>query len=109
MRRFTILIALLVVAPILASSGDASAQVGVSFDVGIAPPAPRQVAPEARYGYDGWDSWDGYSYGGYVWVQGRWAWDGYSYRWMDGYWTQARPGFVWVDGYWSRGPRNRYH
>lgn len=38
---------------------------------------------------------------GYVWVEGRWSWDGASWQWQPGYWVAARPGFVYVQGYWD--------
>jgi len=38
---------------------------------------------------------------GYVWVEGRWAWDGAQWQWRPGYWIEARPGFVYVQGYWD--------
>ena len=81
----------------------------VGVVVAVAPPAPRNIVPEVRYGYDSWDSYDGYSYGGYVWVQGRWSWNGHDWAWIDGYWTEARPGHVWADGYWASRGHNHWY
>jgi hypothetical protein len=95
-RVFLILAAL--AAPLGVGVNQASAD---HLVVNVAPPAPREVVPEYRHGYDAWDSYDGYSYDGNVWVQGHWSWNGYTWVWNEGYWTEARPGYVWVDGYWG--------
>lgn len=93
------------------TAGVAAAQtftVGATVELDFAPPPPRELAAEVRYGYDSFDTYDGYSYEGNVWVQGRWEWDGRDWRWIPGYWTESRPGFVWFDGYWSQTPHRTY-
>jgi hypothetical protein len=52
-----------------------------------APPAPVEVYYEDRPGY--------------VWLEGRWVWDGYDWRWREGRYVRARPGFVYHQGYWD--------
>src|SRR5262245_4422376 len=57
-------------------------------------PPPRRVvqAPPPRMGY--------------VWVQGRWEWQGGTWVWVDGYWQPSRVNYVWLDGHWeARGGR----
>lgn len=42
---------------------------------------------------------------GYVWADGEWQWNGYSWVWVPGRWlVPPWPGAVWVHGYWYRGP-----
>ena len=53
-----------------------------------APPEPRPVVVENRAGY--------------VWVQGRWEWNGNTWAWVDGQHIQSRADYVWVDGQWER-------
>lgn len=38
---------------------------------------------------------------GYVYIQGRWIWDGGDWRWIDGRYVRARPGYVYHQGYWG--------
>ncbi len=58
------------------------------------PPPPRVVVvPAARPGY--------------IWVEGRWTWNGRRYDWRDGYWERERVGHVWEQGRWER--RGRGH
>ena len=69
----------------------ANAQVSVNINVpGLvmqAPPPPRYEAlPPPR--------------GGYVWVPGRWAWDGRAYAWRRGDWRPARAGYAYAPGRW---------
>jgi len=61
----------------------------MSAGVAVGPPIP----PEAGLYYD--------DRSGYVWIEGRWVWDGYEYRWQPGQWIEARPGYVYLQGYWD--------
>ncbi len=76
----------------------------VSFDIRIAPPAPRyEVLPAPRPGY--------------LWAPGYWDQRGNGYGWVRGNWIRERRGYVytqptWVDhggryhlyrGAWARG------
>jgi hypothetical protein len=82
------ILALLAGAVPLLSSCVAHGHAGGAVAVDVAPPAPTV----------------GYYYtprAGYVWVEGRWSWDGYQWQWTPGYWVAARPGFVYVQGYWD--------
>ena len=76
---------------ILASPIAANAQVSVNIQVpGLvmgAPPPPRyEPLPPPR--------------GGFVWVPGRWAWDGRAYAWRQGSWQPERAGYVYAPGQW---------
>jgi len=76
---------------ILASPMAANAQVSVHIDVpGLvmtAPPPPRyEPLPPPR--------------GGFVWVPGRWAWDGRAYAWRPGGWERERAGYAYAPGRW---------
>jgi hypothetical protein len=59
------------------------------------PPPPRVVVvPAARPGF--------------IWIEGRYVWNGNRYDWRDGYYEQGRwerrgRGHVWVDGRWRGG------
>lgn len=53
-----------------------------------APPAPHDYYYEDRPGY--------------VYVQGRWVWDGGDWRWIDGRYVRARRGYVYHQGYWDQ-------
>lgn len=69
----------------------ANAQVSVNINVpGLvmtAPPPPRyEPAPPPR--------------GGFVWVPGRWAWDGRAYAWLQGSWQPERVGYAYAPGHW---------
>ncbi|SFP31973.1 YXWGXW repeat-containing protein [Variovorax sp. OK605] len=77
---------------ILASPLAANAQVSVNINVpGLvmaAPPPPRyEPLPPPR--------------GGFVWVPGRWAWDGRAYAWHQGGWQRERAGYVYAPGRWT--------
>ncbi|MBS79688.1 MULTISPECIES: YXWGXW repeat-containing protein [unclassified Variovorax] len=69
----------------------ATAQVAVNINVPglviMAPPAPRYEAPPAPRG-------------GFVWVPGRWAWNGQDYAWRPGRWVKARAGYDYAPGRW---------
>ena len=82
---FVALAALLFVALTPASS---LAYIGIS--VGFAPPAiPIYTQPYAPAG-------------GYLWVPGYWAFNGFDYYWVPGYWAfPPRVGFYWTPGYWG--------
>jgi hypothetical protein len=54
----------------------------------VAPPPPRVVYRDHRPGY--------------VYVQGRWVWDGYQWTWVEGRWLRQRAGYVYDQGYWDR-------
>lgn len=76
---------------ILASPLAANAQVSVNINVpGLvmtAPPPPRyEPLPPPR--------------GGFVWVPGRWVWDGRAYGWRPGGWQPAREGYAYAPGRW---------
>jgi hypothetical protein len=61
-------------------------------EVQTAPPRPRVIHVRQRPGY--------------VYVQGRWTWDGYDWRWVDGHYVRQRPGYVYSQGRWvQRGGR----
>ena len=58
------------------------------------PPPPRVVVmPAARPGF--------------IWIEGRWSWNGGRYVWHDGYYERERVGSVWEQGRWER--RGRGH
>jgi hypothetical protein len=76
---------------LLASPMAANAQVSVNINVpGLvmtAPPPPRyEPPPQLRRGY--------------VWVPGRWAWDGRAYAWQQGNWRAERAGYAYAPGGW---------
>ncbi|KIQ22921.1 signal peptide protein [Variovorax paradoxus] len=76
---------------LLAAPTGASAQVSVNINVPglvmMAPPPPRyEAAPPPR--------------GGFVWVPGRWAWDGRAYAWRQGSWQRERVGYAYAPGRW---------
>ena len=58
------------------------------------PPPPRVVVVPA-------------SRPGFLWIQGRWEYNGGRYVWRDGYWERERAGYVWEQGRWDR--RGRGH
>jgi len=76
---------------LLAAPIGANAQVSVNINVPglvmVAPPPPRYEAPPPPRG-------------GYVWVPGRWAWDGRAYEWRRGSWRPARAGYAYAPGRW---------
>ncbi|ADU38168.1 YXWGXW repeat-containing protein [Variovorax paradoxus] len=76
---------------LLAAPLGANAQVSVNINVPglvmVAPPPPRYEAPPPPRG-------------GYVWVPGRWAWDGRAYAWRRGDWRPARAGYAYAPGRW---------
>ena len=77
-----------------ALAAPALAQIGISIDIGEAPPPPRyEVIEEVRPGY--------------VLIPGYWFWDGHKHRWVEHRWEQARPGHHWVPDRWER--RGEYH
>ncbi|RQO53159.1 hypothetical protein DBV14_15220 [Variovorax sp. KBW07] len=76
---------------LLATPLGANAQVSVNINVPglvmVAPPPPRYEPPPPPRG-------------GYVWVPGRWAWDGRAYAWRRGGWQPARSGYAYAPGRW---------
>jgi hypothetical protein len=76
---------------ILAGTPAAHAQVSVNIQVpGLVmapPPPPRYEAPPPPRN-------------GFVWVPGRWAWDGRAYAWRRGGWQPARAGYAYAPGRW---------
>jgi len=71
-----------------ATASTRPAHVYVATEVRTAPPRPRVVRVRARPGY--------------VYVQGRWEYDGYDWRWREGYYVRERPGYVYNQGRWDR-------
>lgn len=69
------------------------ATVVVETEVYDEPPAPQVWVTETRPGY--------------VFVQGRWHWQGGRWVWHAGRWERTRANSVWVDGRWER--RGRGH
>jgi hypothetical protein len=51
---------------------------------------PRPPRPRARGGMQ------------YVWVEGRWHWNGYDFEWIPGAWVRSEPGWRWRSGAWVR-------
>jgi WXXGXW repeat (2 copies) len=81
----TILLALLVVAPLKAALGE------VLISVNFAPPAlPVYDLPDCPGD-------------GYLWVPGYWAWDvDDGYYWIPGYWDMApEVGYLWTPAWWG--------
>ncbi|HUQ00982.1 MAG TPA: YXWGXW repeat-containing protein [Kofleriaceae bacterium] len=39
---------------------------------------------------------------GYVWVRGRYDWQGGQWVWAPGHWERERSGYMWNDGRWER-------
>ncbi len=54
------------------------------------PPAPRD---EVEYSQTN---------SGYIWVRGRYDWQGGQWVWMPGHWERERAGYQWSDGRWER-------
>ena len=72
----------------------ARAFIGVSVNVGIAPPPLRVYVQPAIPG------------SGYIWTPGYWAWDpdDQDYYWVPGTWVLAPEiGFLWTPAYWGWG------
>jgi hypothetical protein len=57
------------------------------------PPPPRVVHYDARPGF--------------VYISGRWTWNGGRWVWADGYYERERVGYVYAPGRWER--RGRRH
>lgn len=87
----TLLVAGLFAAPMLALPPRATAAVGVSISVGIAPPPlpvyEQPVVPGP----------------GFIWIPGYWAWDpAYGYFWVPGTWVMPpEVGLLWTPGWWG--------
>ena len=91
--RKVLLCALIALAPV---AMPAAAQINVSINLGVAPPAPRyEVVPAPRSGY--------------AWAPGYWQWENERHVWLQGRWIQARPGSYWVADRWdARDGRHHY-
>lgn len=74
----------------------ALAEVSVSINLGMAPPAPRyELVPAPRAGY--------------AWAPGFWQWEGQRHIWSQGHWIEERPGSYWVADRWEpKGGRHYY-
>jgi len=65
--------------------------------VAQAPPPPPVEVAVASPGPD------------YVWVEGRWTWNGAAWVWVRGYWiVPPHPRAIWVGPHWVYGPRGWY-
>ncbi|WP_243842611.1 YXWGXW repeat-containing protein [Paraburkholderia caballeronis] len=51
---------------------------------------PRPPRPRGRRGTQ------------YVWIEGRWHWNGHDFEWIPGAWVPARQGWRWRSGAWVR-------
>ena len=74
----------------------AVAQINISINLGVAPPAPRyEVVPTPRSGY--------------AWAPGYWRWEGERHVWAQGRWIEARPGSYWVADRWEARDGRHYY
>ncbi len=72
-----------------ASCGGAAAGVGISLQIGIAPPPQRvEVVPPAHRR-------------GMVWIPGFWGWNGQAYVWVAGHHERERRGYRYIVPAWS--------
>jgi hypothetical protein len=90
--RWILMMMIMVVGMIFATSTVSSAQVSVGVSVSFGPPAipiyEQPILPAE----------------GYIWVPGYWAWADGDYFWVPGTWVLApEPGFLWTPGYWAWG------
>jgi hypothetical protein len=101
-KRRTILLLVLIVTLMFATSAPAVARVG--FWVGVAPPVPlvEPVPPPPAPGYvwqPGYWSWNGVQY---VWVPGTYAVAPYPRAvWVPPHWAPRGNGWIWVNGHWQ--------
>ncbi len=65
-------------------------------EVDVAPPPPQIEAVPVP------------PYGGAIWIEGCWNWDGARYVWISGHYERPRPGWVWVPHRWAQSPRGRW-
>ena len=78
---------------VVRAHGQVSAPVAF-VEVEEEPPPPRVVVmPAPRPGF--------------IWIEGRWSWNGGRYVWNDGYYERERVGQTWEQGRWER--RGRGH
>ncbi|HSY35722.1 MAG TPA: YXWGXW repeat-containing protein [Acidobacteriaceae bacterium] len=86
-----LLIAAAVAVPLFAlPAAQAQISIGVSFNIGIAPP-PLPVYVQPAIPGDG-----------YIWTPGYWAYGDAGYFWVPGTWVLApQPGYLWTPGYWG--------
>jgi len=87
----TLLITAAVAVPLFAlPSAEAQFHVGISLNIGIAPP-PLPVYVQPAIPGDG-----------YIWTPGYWAYGDAGYFWVPGTWVLApQPGYLWTPGYWD--------
>ncbi len=72
------------------------------------PPPPRYVTYDERPGYiyiDGRWNWNG---GQWVWQEGRYERQRVGYGYSQGYWDTRGSGHVWVEGRWESGGNGGY-
>jgi len=90
MRKFQLIVPLLLTLAMLSLPLRSVAQVGIGVVVNIAPP-PLPVYDQPPCPGDD-----------YIWTPGYWAWDGSEYYWVPGTWVLApEPGFFWTPGFWA--------
>lgn len=77
-------------------------------EVQSSPPPPRYAVYEERPGYiyiDGRWNWNG---GQWVWQEGRYENQRVGYGYSQGYWDTRGSGHVWVEGRWESGGNGGY-
>ena len=73
-----------------------AAEVNISVNLGVAPPAPRyELVPASRPGY--------------AWAPGYWDWENDRHVWSQGRWIAARPGSYWVADRWDARDGRHYY
>jgi len=87
-RSRKLLLALSLAASALIGAACGPAYLSTGFEVGPPSPSYQDVYYEGRDGY--------------VWVEGRYDWDGSAWIWRPGSWILARPGLVYIQGYWEQ-------
>jgi len=74
----------------------AAAEISISINLGVAPPAPRyEVVPAPRRGY--------------AWAPGYWQWEDERHVWSQGRWIKARSGSYWVADRWDARDGRHYY
>jgi hypothetical protein len=85
--RNAVFMCALIAGGMLALPAASHAEVSLSLNIGVPPPAPRvEVVPPPRQGY--------------VWAPGYWRWEGRHHEWIDGRWIEERHGHRWVPERW---------
>lgn len=88
------LLALPSVGCVVRGSGHAYVRAPVAVvEIEQEPPPPRVVVVDTRPGF--------------IWVQGRWQYNGGRWHWHDGHYERERAGYAWQQGRWER--RGRGH